>query len=630
MDLARQVLPPAAVTAGFTADPNLWVGSLPITGTPGTIRFMVQAVNGAGLTTLSTNQGGYYSVVDTTVPAPAPAAVSTLSFGSVPSTVIFQKPATFSAQLTSTNGPVVDRYVLFNIGGQTAQAKTSSTGLASVNIVPVLPPGSYDVSATFRGDTGWVASTVTGSFAVARESTSTEISPPTATAVSGEATGISAVVKDSLNRPLSSKSVVFEVLNSSGANVKNVVVIADLYGVAQLGALTLPAGTYTVRASFSGGPIPIPDENYNGSSSGTSALTVTAPVGPTITASAKNADDSVYVADTWTKQNVTVHYTCSVANCPPDQVITAEGETTVGSVTVTAPNGLTSSVTFGKVKIDRTPPTIAITSPTAGASYVAGSAVNAAFSCADTLSGTPGCVGTVANGQSLTTTAGVKTFTVNATDGAGNIFSQTINYTVTAPTAASPVVRADFGVSGLQSIGFQTNIVFISGSFTDADGSAPYTASVRWKATGSFSPFVLNNNSQFLSAFIYPSAGTYTATVRICDNAGHCGTDDVTIRSGVTQKVAPKLTCVLDRGVGQNPRYQARFGYANAATVPLSVLHIPILENTFTSNPYDRGQPQVFQPGTQSNVFTVNFNSGTITWRLNGATVSASSSSTRC
>ena len=297
---------------------------------------------------------------------------------------------------------------------------------------------------------------------------------------------------------------------------------------------------------------------------------------------------------------------------------------------MTAPNGLTASVTFGKVKIDRTVPTIAITSPTPGASYAVGSAVNAAFSCADTLSGTPGCVGTIANGQSLTTTAGAKTFTVNATDGAGNTFTQTITYTVTAPVAVAPVVRADYGVSGLQSIGFQTNVVFISGSFTDADGIAPYTASVRWRATGAFTPFVLNNNSQFLAAFIYPSAGTYVATVRVCDKAGNCGTDDVTIRSGITQKVTPKLTCVVDRGVGQNPRYQARFGYSNAAPVALSVVHIPILENTFTSNPYDRGQPQVFQTGTQANVFTVNFNSGTITWRLNGVTVSASSSSTRC
>ena len=456
------------------------------------------------------------------------------------------------------------------------------------------------------------------------------ISPASATAVSGQDSGVSAVVKDSLGRPLSSKSIVFDVRDAGGVSVKREVVIADLYGVASLRTVTLPAGTYAVQASFSGGPIAIPDENYNGSTSLPMTLTVTAPVAPTITASATNADNTPYTADTWTRQNVTVRYTCSVANCPPDQLVSAEGITAVGAVTVTAPNSLTATVTFGNVKIDKTPPSLIISSPTNGATYTVGTVVNASFSCADTFSGTPICAGTVANGQSLTTTPGSKTFTLNATDGAGNTATRVVNYTVVPAVSSAPVVLANFGATGLETIGFQTNAVVISGSFTDADGGAPFTASVRWRAGTSFSPLVLNNSSQFLSAYVYAAAGTYVATIRICDNAGNCGTDDVTIRSGVTEKVTPVLQCVVDRGSSVNPRYQARFGYTNAASVPLYILYVPLVENTFTSSPYDRGQPTIFQPGTNNNVITATFNSGTIAWKVNNTTATARTTSPRC
>jgi hypothetical protein len=57
---------------------------------------------------------------------------------------------------------------------------------------------------------------------------------------------------------------------------------------------------------------------------------------------------------------------------------------------------------------------------------------------------------------------------------------------------------------------------------------------------------------------------------------------------------------------------------------------IPLVDNTFTSLPALRGQPQVFLAGARSNVFTTGFNSGSISWRLNGKTVTANTSSPRC
>ena len=45
-----------------------------------------------------------------------------------------------------------------------------------------------------------------------------------------------------------------------------------------------------------------------------------------------------------------------------------------------------------------------------------------------------------------------------------------------------------WAVAGLNDVGFQTASVAISGSFADADGPGPYTASVRWTPTSSFVP----------------------------------------------------------------------------------------------------------------------------------------------
>ncbi|MET0909484.1 MAG: hypothetical protein ABWZ99_08440, partial [Ilumatobacteraceae bacterium] len=100
--------------------------------------------------------------------------------------------------------------------------------------------------------------------------------------------------------------------------------------------------------------------------------------------------------------------------------------------------------------------------------------------------------------------------------------------------------------------------------------------------------------------------------------------------TGVTQKITPVRQCVTDRGSGKNPRYTTTWGYNNPATFAIAVPTIPILENTFTSIPFLRGQPSIMLPGQQRGVFTTTFNSGTEGWRINGTTVTANSSSPRC
>jgi hypothetical protein len=78
-------------------------------------------------------------------------------------------------------------------------------------------------------------------------------------------------------------------------------------------------------------------------------------------------------------------------------------------------------------------PSVSITSPANGATYVQGRVVNASFKCTEGARG-PGiasCVGTVPNGSPIaTTTPGRHTFTVTATSKDGQRVSRTVRYTI--------------------------------------------------------------------------------------------------------------------------------------------------------------------------------------------------------
>jgi hypothetical protein len=82
-------------------------------------------------------------------------------------------------------------------------------------------------------------------------------------------------------------------------------------------------------------------------------------------------------------------------------------------------------------KIDATQPTISLARPAEDGSYALGSAVTAAYTCGDALSGVESCVGTVPAGGPLdTATVGTKSFTVTAVDVAGNRRTLTRTYEV--------------------------------------------------------------------------------------------------------------------------------------------------------------------------------------------------------
>jgi hypothetical protein len=86
-------------------------------------------------------------------------------------------------------------------------------------------------------------------------------------------------------------------------------------------------------------------------------------------------------------------------------------------------------------------PSVSISSPQIGAAYAQGQLVDAVFSCSDGPdgSGLAACTGTTANGSPIDTgTPGAHSFTVTATDNAGQQASQTASYTVTPKPPVTP------------------------------------------------------------------------------------------------------------------------------------------------------------------------------------------------
>ncbi len=120
---------------------------------------------------------------------------------------------------------------------------------------------------------------------------------------------------------------------------------------------------------------------------------------------------------------------------------------------------------------DTTAPTVSVTTPADGAGYSLGAPVHASYACADSASGVATCAGDVADGALVdTSTIGAHSFTVSATDNAGNPASRTVTYNVIAPSGdtTAPTITL---TTPAQNAVFQPNQV-VSASYTCADDVA--------------------------------------------------------------------------------------------------------------------------------------------------------------
>ena len=326
---------------------------------------------------------------------------------------------------------------------------------------------------------------------------------------------------------------------------------------------------------------------------------------------------------------------------------TAGAEPFAVSTTITTPG--TSTITYSAVDnrgnrsatasinvgIDTQQPTIAIGTPTQGATYSFGQVVLASYSCADPPPGSgvasTGCIGSTMAGVAIpTSTSGSHTFTVTATDMAANLATASVTYNV-LPQSLPPAVRADWG-QGARDVGFLGSVATIDGSFTDVNDAGPWTITVDYgngkKATSTVAaagPF------RFTSPSYAGSQSVYTVKVKICDAANLCGTDTVKVRLRVSPSpLRPSLACVVDGGPSTphgTPRYTARFSWNNLQTY---WIHAPVgVYNMFVLVPQNQGQPVLFAPGTSASTVNVPFDVGAA-WNLGAFVATATLLTPRC
>jgi hypothetical protein len=194
--------------------------------------------------------------------------------------------------------------------------------------------------------------------------------------------------------------------------------------------------------------------------------------------------------------------------------------------------------------LDLTAPAITLTTPSNNASYTLGQVVNADFGCADEVggSGLRSCVGTVANGTAINTgTVGSHTFTVHATDNAGNAGSVATAYHVTYPFAgffapvtsgAVNVVKAGRGVPVKFSLGGDQGLHVLAAGHPTSRGvaceiGAPTDPIEETVAAGASSLRYDAAAGQYV--YVWQTDGAWagtcrTLTVRLRDNTEHTAT----------------------------------------------------------------------------------------------------------
>jgi predicted extracellular nuclease len=196
------------------------------------------------------------------------------------------------------------------------------------------------------------------------------------------------------------------------------------------------------------------------------------------------------------------------------------GATTV-NCSATDGHDNTATGSFTVTVVDTTAPTINITSPT-NTTYTLNQVVNAGYACAD-LVGVVTCTGNVASGAAINTAStGTHTFTVNASDAAGNPSSASVNYTVTFAVCAlydqSQVKKAGSTVpiklqlcdgsgrnySSATTVVKATGLALIGGSSSltaDDSGNANPDGNFRYDPT--LNGYIFNLSTQGLAAGTY-------------------------------------------------------------------------------------------------------------------------------
>lgn len=147
------------------------------------------------------------------------------------------------------------------------------------------------------------------------------------------------------------------------------------------------------------------------------------------------------------------------------------------SYTCSATNEIGDASDTVLIKKDSVAPAIQFKKPVNNVTYAHNQTVTAAYGCTDATSGVASCTGSVAVGAAIpTTTLGQQTFSVTATDNAGNSVTKSVSYSVDPP-AASPVFSLKPGTyTGPKSVTI-TDATANPTIYYTLNGSVPTTSS---------------------------------------------------------------------------------------------------------------------------------------------------------
>ena len=224
----------------------------------------------------------------------------------------------------------------------------------------------------------------------------------------------------------------------------------------------------------------------------------------------------------------------------------------VKAFTVTATDSYGNSATQIAIYFvaNVTPPAITITTPAANAIYALNQVVLASYGCTASNGTIVTCVGTVANGVAINTSSlGVQTFTVTASDSNGNTASQTVAYLVSgrtppAITITSPTAK----VYGLDQI--------VTAQYSCSDPSVPVVTCAGPVANG--------------APIDTASLGFKTFTVTAIDSYGDTASQTVTyVVSDLTPPVI-LISAPIDSAYGLNQIVQAAYSCSDPFAVVTS------------------------------------------------------------
>jgi hypothetical protein len=232
-------------------DTRLWEGNLSLSGVPGEdIRYMVQAVNGTGLVSLSTNLGYYFIPnVDPAEP-PTTGAETTLTLQLGWTSDVYGSYVPMRAVLTSDGQGIEGETVYFALGSQKRAIVTNEFGTAHLRFPLLSEPGEYKVRAAFIGSSDYQESAEYAAVTIEKQPTTLTITPQSAVMDVDTPANFTISLTGLNSRPMPFKTV-YIIVNGENGNFAYRKV-TNYLGQIRLSLEELPLGEYSVDAYFGG------------------------------------------------------------------------------------------------------------------------------------------------------------------------------------------------------------------------------------------------------------------------------------------------------------------------------------------------------------------------------------------